>query len=110
MGGDGEYAQGPGGFPPPFRATDHGDVGEEHGRRRVGVPLSSVGNIIHEAPPHRGVHQEAAGDHGGKGGLTLPDVHPDGVEPHGFHYLHYLGVLPLSACHALLQHPRDLLL
>ena len=35
----------------------------------MGVPLSRGGNGRHGYPPHRVIHQEAAGDHSRKGGL-----------------------------------------
>ena len=73
MGGDGVYGQGPEGVPPPVGATDHGADGEMCGRRRVGVPLGSVENVNRRAPPHRGVHQEAVGNHSRKG-LLPPHI------------------------------------
>ena len=57
------------GVTPPGGATDHGDDGETLGRRRVGVPLSSGGNIIRGVPPHWGVHKEASDDYRVKDGL-----------------------------------------
>ena len=69
MGGDGGDAQSLGGVPPPGGATDHRYDGKTRGRQRVGLTLGSGGNEIHKAPPHWGVHQEAAGNYRGKGGL-----------------------------------------
>ena len=63
LGVDQGYAQGPDGISPSGSAIDHGDVRETRGRRRVVVPISSGGNGSRKAPPHRGVHQEAAEDH-----------------------------------------------
>ena len=34
-------------------------------------------------------------------------VHPDGVDPCGFHRLLYRWVIPLSACPTFRRHPRD---
>ena len=70
MGYDGVDDQGTGGVQPPGGATDHRDDGETRVRRRVGVPHSSGGDGSRGAPPHRGVNQEAEGDHGRNGGLS----------------------------------------
>ena len=61
---------------------DHGDDGKLRGRQRVLIPLSSGGNGILRAPPHWGVHHEAAGNHRIKWGLPphLGDVHGGGVD------------------------------
>ena len=45
MGGDRVDAQVPGGVPPPGGTMDHGDDGENWGRRRVVVTLSSGGPL-----------------------------------------------------------------
>ena len=37
----------------------------------MGVPLGSGGNGISGDPPHRGIHQETAGNHSGKDGMPL---------------------------------------
>ena len=42
------------------------------------------------------------------GCLSSPDVYPYGVEPHGFHCLHYQGVLPFSACPTFHRNPGGL--
>ena len=68
-GGDGGDAQGTGGVPPQFSATDHGDDRETQGRRKLGSPLSSRGTVICGDTTHWGEQQEAAGDHSEKGGL-----------------------------------------
>ena len=67
MGGYGGDAQVHVGVPPPVGAPYHRDDREAQGRQRVGVPLSSGGNGSRGASPHGGVHQEARGDHSGKG-------------------------------------------
>ena len=69
LGGDRGNAQGTDGVPPLSGATDNGDDGETWGRRRVGVPRSRGGDGILWDPPHRSIHQEAADDHSGEGGL-----------------------------------------
>ena len=48
---------------------DHRDDGDTWVRRGVGIPPSGGGNGQQGTPPHQRVHQEAAGDHSGKGGM-----------------------------------------
>ena len=62
-------AQGLEGVPPPGRAMDHGADSKVQGRRRVGVTLGSGVTGRRGDPPHRGVHQDTAGNHSGKGDL-----------------------------------------
>ena len=73
MGVDGGDDQGPVGDLPPGGMTIHRADGKTWGRRRVVVPLGSVGNVSRGAPPHRGVHQETTGNNIVKGGL-LPHI------------------------------------
>ena len=56
LGGDGEGAQGPVGVTPPGGATNDRDDGENWGRWRVGVTISSGGNGSRGNPPHWDVH------------------------------------------------------
>ena len=69
MGGDRGDVQGPVEVPPPGGAMYHGAVGETWGRQRVGVTLGGGVNGSCGAPPNRGIHHEAAGDHSGECGL-----------------------------------------
>ena len=69
LGGDWGDAQGPNGVPPLVGATDHRDDGETRGRRRVGIPSGRGGDGCSGDSPHWGVHQEAADNHIGDGGL-----------------------------------------
>ena len=69
LGGDKEYAQGTDGVPPLVSATHHGDDSKVQGRQRVGVPIGRGGDGRCGAPPHQGVHQEAAYNHSREGGL-----------------------------------------
>ena len=70
MGGDGVDPQHHGEVPPRGSTTNHGDDGETWGRQRVGVSLSSGGNVSRGDPTYWGVHQEVSGDHIGKGILS----------------------------------------
>ena len=56
LGGDGGYAQVPGGVPPPVSTIDHGADGEMWGRQRVGVPPGSGFNGSRRVLTRRGVH------------------------------------------------------
>ena len=49
--------------PPLSSATDHRDDRETWGRIRMGVSSGRGGNGLRGDPPHRGIHQEAEGDH-----------------------------------------------
>ena len=73
MGGDRGDAQVPDGIPISGGATDLRNDGEMQGRRIVGLPIGRGGNGRHGYPPYWGVHQEAADDHSGEGGL-LPYI------------------------------------
>ena len=63
------YAKDPDGIKPSVSVKYNGDDGETQGRRRVGGPISRVGNGRCRAPPHWGLHQEATYDHRGEVGL-----------------------------------------
>ena len=58
MGGDGGYAQGSGGVPPPGGATDHEGDSKTWIRQIVVVPFGSVGNRRCRDTHHRGVPKE----------------------------------------------------
>ena len=63
-------AQSYGGVPPPGGTTYYEEDGKPWVWQRLRVPLSSGGNIRHGDPPHWGIHQEEAGNHIGKDGLS----------------------------------------
>ena len=62
-------SQGPDRVQPSAGVTDNRDDRKIWGRQIVGVPIGRGGNGIHRAPPNWGVHQEAADNHSGEGGL-----------------------------------------
>ena len=82
LGGDWGDAQYPNGVPPLGVVMDHKDDDKNHCRRRVGVPICREGNGSRGTAPLQGVHQEAADDHSGEGGLThlLFYVHGGGAD------------------------------
>ena len=63
-------AKGLGGVPSPDGKADHSDDGDTWGGRGMVIPPGGDGNGSRGNSPHRRVHQEVAGDHIRKGGLT----------------------------------------
>ena len=66
---DGGYAKGLEMIPSPGGKVDHGDHGDTWGGQGVGITPSRGGSGRRRTSSHWRVHQEAAGNHTGKGGL-----------------------------------------
>ena len=69
LGDDGGDVEDPGGVPPPFGQTNHGDDSKKYGRQEFGISPGGGGTGSNGLTPHLGVHLEKVGNHWGTGDM-----------------------------------------